>query len=108
MAKRLDKSKMPVGMEVGLGSGDFLFDGDPATSRIRAHPPHPILAYVYCGQMAGWMNTPLGTEVGLMPVDFVFDGDQAPSLKRDRAPNFRPMSIAAKRLDAPRSHLVWR
>jgi len=33
----------------------------------RAHPPHPILVHVYCGQMAGWMNTPLGTEVDLGP-----------------------------------------
>jgi len=24
---------MPLGMKVGVGSGDFVFDGDPATSR---------------------------------------------------------------------------
>jgi len=24
-------TKMPIGMEVGLGPGDFVFDGDPAT-----------------------------------------------------------------------------
>jgi len=33
------RTKMPLGMEVGLGPGDFVFDGDPATSRKRAHPP---------------------------------------------------------------------
>jgi len=30
---------MPLGMELGLGPGDFVFDGDPATPRKRAHPP---------------------------------------------------------------------
>ena len=34
--------KMPLGMEVGLGPGDFVLDEDPATSRKREHPPHPI------------------------------------------------------------------
>jgi len=45
---------MPLGMEVGLGSGDFVFDGDPATSRQKGTPiPTQFLADVYCGQMAG-------------------------------------------------------
>jgi len=30
---------MTLGMEVGLGPGDFVFDGDPATSEQRAHQP---------------------------------------------------------------------
>jgi len=33
---------MPLGIEVGLGPGDFVFDGDPATPRKKAHPPQPI------------------------------------------------------------------
>jgi len=37
-------------------------------------------------------------EVDLSPGDFVLDGDPAPSPQRGRAPNFRPMSIVAKRL----------
>jgi len=32
-------SKMPLGMEVGLGPGDFVFDGDTATARIKGHTP---------------------------------------------------------------------
>ena len=32
-------TKMPIGMEVGLGPGDFVFDGDPATPEKKAHPP---------------------------------------------------------------------
>ena len=31
--------KMVLGMEVGLSPGDFMFDGDPAPSRIGAEPP---------------------------------------------------------------------
>ena len=31
---------MPLGMEVGLGSGDFVFGGDPATPEKSAHPPN--------------------------------------------------------------------
>jgi len=32
---------MPLGMEVGLGPGDFVFDGDPARPRKKAHPHLP-------------------------------------------------------------------
>ena len=32
-------SMMLLGMEVGIGSGDFVFDGDTASSRKRAQPP---------------------------------------------------------------------
>ena len=30
---------MSLGMEVGLGPGDFVLDGDPAPSKIGAQPP---------------------------------------------------------------------
>ena len=40
---------------------------------------------------------PLGTEVGLGPDDVVLDGDPASPKKEGTAPNFRPMSIVAKR-----------
>jgi len=58
---------MPLGMEVGLGPGDFVFDGDPATSPRKKDTPTPpkFLAHVYCDQTAGWMKTPLGTEIDL-------------------------------------------
>jgi len=48
---------------------------------------------------------PLGMEVGLGPGDFVLDGDPAPPEKKGTAPNFRPMSIVAKRLDGSRRNL---
>jgi len=34
-------TKMPLGMEVGLGPDNFLFDGDAAIPRKKAHPPPP-------------------------------------------------------------------
>ena len=70
---------MPLGMEVGLGLRDIVFDVDPATPRKRAHPPHPIFGHVYCGQMAVWMKTPLGTEVDLGPGHSVLDRVPAPA-----------------------------
>ena len=65
--------KMPLGMELGLGPGDFVLNADPA-------PPSPnqFSAHVYCGQTAGWMKLVLGMEVGLIPCDFMLDGDPAP------------------------------
>ena len=54
---------MALGTEVGLGPGNFLFDGDPATPRTEGTPTTTqFLADVYCGQTAGWMKTPLGTK----------------------------------------------
>ena len=32
-------TKMPLGVEVGLGPGDFVFDGDPAPPEKRLQPP---------------------------------------------------------------------
>jgi len=43
---------------------------------------------------------PLAMEVCLGPGDFVLDGDPAPPQKGGTGPNFRPMSIVSKRLDA--------
>jgi len=66
-------------------------------------------AHVCCAQMAAWIKIPLGKEVGLGPSDFVLDGDLAtPPQKWGGAPNFRSMSIAAKRMDGSRWHLAWR
>ena len=61
---------MSLGMELCLGPGDFVLDGDPA--------PPPIFGYVYCGQPDGWMKLVLGMEVGPSTGDFVLDGDPGP------------------------------
>jgi len=69
---------MPLGMEVGLSPGDFVFDGDPAPSPKGGGAPPQFSARVYCGQTAAWTKMPLRTEVGLGPDDIVLDGDPAP------------------------------
>jgi len=67
---------MPMGQEeVGLGPGDFVFDGDATTPEKKGTPTSTqFLAHVYCGQTAGWMQAPLGTEVDLGPGHIVLDG----------------------------------
>ena len=77
---------MPLGMDVGLGPGDFVLDGDPVPLPKKGAPPK-FSAHVYCGQTAGWTQLILGVVVGLSPGDFVLDGDPAPSSKRGGAPS---------------------
>ena len=65
---------MSLGMEIGLGPGDFVLDGNPAP------PPQKGGAKFsthVCGQTAGWIKMTLGMDVGLRPGDFVLDGDSA-------------------------------
>jgi len=73
----------------------------PALPPPKVHSPQ-FSAHICCGQMAGWINMPLGREIGLSP------GDPAPLPQKGRSPNFRPLSIVAKRLDGSRWHLVRR
>jgi len=96
--------------KVGLGPGHIVLDRDPAPlPKKGAEPPPQFSAYFCCGQTVGCIKLPHGMEVGLSPGDFVLDGDPTPlSKKGGGAPNFRPMSIMAKRLDGPRCHLVPR
>jgi len=87
---------MPLGMEVGLGPGDTVLDGDSASPK-RAQPP--ISAHVYCGLTAVSIRILLGMEVDFSLGDIVLDGDSvSPSLKVHSSPNFRPISVVGKRL----------
>jgi len=61
-----------------------------------------LSAHICWGQMAGWIKMPLGMEVGLGPGDFGRWGPSSPLLERGGAPNFRRMSIVAKRLNGSR------
>ena len=65
-------------MEVGLGPGDFVLDGDPALLSPKGGGAPKFSAHVYCGQTAGCIKIPLGTKVDLRPGDSVLDGDPAP------------------------------
>jgi len=49
--------KMPLGMQVGLGPGHTVLDGDPGPSpRKGAQPPPLFLAHVYCGQTVAHLS----------------------------------------------------
>ena len=83
-------------MEVGLGPGDFVLDGDPTTSRTEGTPTTTqFLAHVYCGQTAEWTKTLLGTEVELSKGHIVLD--RVPALRETGTgpPSFRPVSTVA-------------
>ena len=70
-----------------LGSGDFVFDGHPATPTTEGtSATSQFLAHVSCGQTAGWMKTPLGMEVDLSPGHFVLDGFPAVCERGTAAP----------------------
>ena len=56
--------KMSLGVELGLGPGDFVLDGDPAPFPQKGGGATPkFSAHVYCGQTAGWMKLVLSMEV---------------------------------------------
>jgi len=57
---------MSLGMEIGLGPGDFVLDRDPLPLPKRGAEPPQFSAHVYCGQTAGWTKLVLGMEVGGM------------------------------------------
>jgi len=66
---------MTLGMEVGLGPGHIVLDGDPAPLlQNGTEPPPQFSAHFYCRQTAGCLKTPLGTEVDLGPSHIVLDG----------------------------------
>jgi len=46
---------MPLGMEVDVGPGDFVFDGDPSTRKKGHIHPHPIFGPCLLWPN-GWMD----------------------------------------------------
>jgi len=78
---------MPLGMEVGLGPGDFVLDGTQLPPKKGTAPQ--FSANVRCGQTAGLTKMPLGMKVGLGPGDVVLDGEPA-TLKEAQPPIFGP------------------
>jgi len=95
--------KMSLGMELGLGQGDFVLDGD--------HAPLPQIFGPCLLRPNGWMNE-AGTWHRGRPrhrrLRVRWGPSPLPKKKgRSPLPNFRPISIVAKRLNASRCHLVW-
>jgi len=64
--------KIPLCMQVGLGPGDFVLDGDPAPPSQKGTEP-PIFSPCLL-----WPNGCMYQEVGLSLGDTVLDGDLAP------------------------------
>ena len=94
--------KMPLGMEVGLVSGDIVLDGDPTPSpQKRGHSSLPIFGQCIVAkrldnQVATWYRgRPWPRQ------HCVIWGRSTPN-----SPNFQRMSIVAKQLDGLRCHLV--
>jgi len=101
--------KMQLSRKVGLDPSNNVLDGDLASPPQKGGQNPQFSAHVYCGQTPGWIKMPLGTEVGLCPGNIVLDEETAtPPRGTAPYPNFRPMSVAAKRLDGSRSNLVRR
>ena len=81
--------KMKLGMQVCLGHGHTVLDGDPAPPAPKQSPR--CLAHIWCGQMAGWIKMLHGREVDLGPSDIMLNGDQASSSpKMAQPPIFSP------------------
>jgi len=77
---------MPFGMEVGLGPGHIVLDGNSAPHPPKGGKARQFSVHICCGQMAGWIKIPLGREEGLSPSDIVLDGDPAPPPRKGAEP----------------------
>jgi len=100
---------MPLGTQVGLGPGDSVLDGDPASPHKGWHnSPLPSFRPIcLLWPTAGWIKMPFGTEVGLGPGHIVSDEKPAPPKRGNKtAPNFRSISVVDKRLDGLGCHLI--
>ena len=72
-------------MEVGLGPGDIVLDGNPPSPKRRTAAPTFWPMYIVA-KRAGWIKMPLGMDVGLGSGHILLDGDPAPPAKRGTAP----------------------
>jgi len=95
--------KMPLSTEVDLSSGHIVLVGDPVPPTKGAQQPPPPLFGPCLLWPDGWMDQDVtwhGGRSRLRPHCARW-GPSFPSLKSGRSPppNFRPMSIVAKRLN---------
>ena len=104
MAKRLDRSTCNLYGDGPRATPHCARWGPSSTKRGTALP---FSAHVRCGQTAGWTKMPFGKDVGRGPGHTVLNREPAPQ-RKGGSPQFRPMSVVAKRLDGSRCHLVCR
>jgi len=103
--------KMKLGTQVGLDPRHIVLDGDPAPPPPKGGGARQIFGPCLLWPN-GWMDQD-GTWHGRRPQPWrlcVRWGPSPPPPEGSGAPlpNFRPISIVTKRLDAPRCQLVWR
>jgi len=67
----VDGIQMKLRVQVGLGPGHIVFDGDPSPPPQMGVRAPQFSAYVYCGQSVGWIKMAVGMEVCLGPGDCV-------------------------------------
>jgi len=104
--------KTKLGMLVGLSPGDFVLDGNPVPFPPKGADPSSPIFGPFLLWPNGWMHQdatwygcwpqPRGLFVGRRP------SLPSPTKGAEPPPNFRPISIVPKRLDASRCHSVWR
>ena len=89
--------KMPLGMELSLSPGDFVFDGDPATPRKKGTLTPPNFWTMSIVSTNGWMDED-ATWYGSRPQHrphCIRRGPGCPRKGHRSSPSFRPMSIVA-------------
>jgi len=105
----LTDQDMKLGTQVGLSPGHIVLDGDPALllgpgAQPPIFGPYPLRSNGCIHQDSTWYG------VGLGPGRLCgvrWGSSPLPKKWAEPLPNFWPISIVAKWLDAPRCHLVW-
>ena len=96
-------TEMTNGMEVGLGAGHIVLDGDPDVPPLERHsPPMSVVAKRLDEDATWYAGRP-------RPRRLCVRWGQVLAEKMVQSPSkFWPMFIVSKRLDGSRCHLVWR
>jgi len=97
---------MPLGMEVGLGPGHIVQDGDPAPELLPKKGQSPqFSAHVYYGQTAGWIKCLLWPN-GWMDQDATwYEGSHGPGNILFDATHLHPLQGAEPPIFGP--CLMW-
>jgi len=100
---------MALGMEVGLSPSDVVLDRDPAFLKRGGDPSTLFDSFLLCP--SGWMHQDATWYRGRPRSKrhcVIWGPAPLPKKGTGHLPNFRPMSIVAKRLDGSKWHLAWR